>query len=1305
MKHKLIPLVSLLALLVLLAALVPAALAENSVQAASNLPLIEVVNTSGDPIKFAEVHFSDSQGSVILGTGFDGTVQFWREIVGPLKLTVTCHGYQDWKKDYEEWDNSNVGPTVVVLRRIDENPSTENDAQYFPDNVFTFLVTNRQGKPLQGATVNYCGRPYITPENGIITVSARSNPTVVVSRDGYYDYDYAKDTNRTFRPHYLETIVLDNDPDDLALSSARLRKGADSSDWDDILTETTVVYMNMLFGDLYDPDCEFTIACRARGFTNSGIYELYQDDQLLCTYENKSDSDNEASFTVRRKDLKIGSKYYIVVKAKDDPNRTRKTQLHMLVQKGGNYKGSSFNVSTNGIKITVSDDIPFLGGSTYNLSLPMGCPVTVGFDDNKIWFGINWDKKSANPEEVKKGMDLINQGEEYLQKDIFRNKETMKALAQKQNEADIFGKMNVTLLGYAEGDFKEHRISGKAVVMIEFPTINLLNYNTVVWIIPVTVQIDLKAQGSAIDTIYYDFDTEEFGGSLELKGSIALNAFAGIGVSKVAGIGVYGSATLSMEAPLLPECYFKSLDLTGDLGIKAYLAWFTKTKSFAHATWNLYHTDRLESRDGTPLVSPYADFFDASQYTKADMSYVSNLSEWIGSPDRLTSRDGANHDVLLPSAYRNAQPVTITRGNDVYAAFLHSDGNDRVMTYVTKFSNGKWIEKPVIADESALMDNAPSLCMDGNGVIWMTYARTVQHNEADTMLDYALAQTIVVGTIDPDTLRFTEVKRYTPENAYAHSQELTVVNGVANLVWLESTVSSDNDVLIPPTSQVVTAKIENGTWSDSSVMSTIDRPVVEMSIADVDSELSVVCVYDADANPTTADQQARVFTSVSTDGTELGAQSGSCVRYGAIPGYLSDTYYWREGNALVGPDGVLVEVPGLTDEYEIVDNVIYYSTPSDGGANLVRMVYDSKTKAWSAPVVVLSDKRYFEDLHIAVVDGQHYVLGLYTSVTIGENDQVDDDKQLVWKAVQHCADIDLVWVDFDDDGIKPGQKFDVTLYLANVGDQPIDQIDFKRDGKFFKHMTVDLPVGTTLPVTVSIDAPENLLSEFWSVELPNQLELNTDNNTYEAEYGHPDLTVGMQSDFYNGYPAVTVYVRNEGTAPASGVLTIADPNGTVVSTSQIGSLGNDEYAIVTYTPDRTRYSGVTVFTAHLDVEQGSGERRVWNNDDSVLLYYPEYIKPESYGMVLPSGLKEVDDAAFEGDTAITTVKLLPGVTSIGSRAFADCTNLTAIEIPSTVTSIAADAFDGCRAQLLICGDVGSYAATYAIITDSPFVQK
>ena len=89
-------------------------------------------------------------------------------------------------------------------------------------------------------------------------------------------------------------------------------------------------------------------------------------------------------------------------------------------------------------------------------------------------------------------------------------------------------------------------------------------------------------------------------------------------------------------------------------------------------------------------------------------------------------------------------------------------------------------------------------------------------------------------------------------------------------------------------------------------------------------------------------------------------------------------------------------------------------------------------------------------------------------------------------------------------------------------------------------------------------------------------------------------------------------------------------------------------------------------------------------------------------LVLPAGLIEIQDEAFEGSIGFGEVVIPDGAERIGNKAFSDCGRLTLIHIPDTVAEIASDAFLDSNNVVIFC-DAGSYAAQYAHTNHIPYV--
>ena len=63
-------------------------------------------------------------------------------------------------------------------------------------------------------------------------------------------------------------------------------------------------------------------------------------------------------------------------------------------------------------------------------------------------------------------------------------------------------------------------------------------------------------------------------------------------------------------------------------------------------------------------------------------------------------------------------------------------------------------------------------------------------------------------------------------------------------------------------------------------------------------------------------------------------------------------------------------------------------------------------------------------------------------------------------------------------------------------------------------------------------------------------------------------------------------------------------------------------------------------------------------------------------VVIPDGVKEIDDGAFDvdGGRSLVSVVIPDGVTRIGDSAFSGCRNLTDVKIPGSVKNIGSNAF-------------------------------
>lgn len=116
---------------------------------------------------------------------------------------------------------------------------------------------------------------------------------------------------------------------------------------------------------------------------------------------------------------------------------------------------------------------------------------------------------------------------------------------------------------------------------------------------------------------------------------------------------------------------------------------------------------------------------------------------------------------------------------------------------------------------------------------------------------------------------------------------------------------------------------------------------------------------------------------------------------------------------------------------------------------------------------------------------------------------------------------------------------------------------------------------------------------------------------------------------------------------------------------------------------------VAVANEHFTSENGI----LYDIDRKKLYVYPYSKTDEEYK--LSDTLESIENNAFRGFEKLKTVSLPESLTNIGDGAFENCINLDTVLICKNVTSIGSNAFSNCSTSLIIYGEKGSYAETYA----------
>lgn len=1089
------------------------------------------------------------------------------------------------------------------LRTWNGNTIPEKADTILSKGWYSIQVVDEAGAPISGATVTRQSDTASTDNNGraSINLSASNDVVIRVSKTGYLDW-----TNENVDWQNGEIVVLYPE----GTGNLKLKAAKYSSR--NLVTQTKIFSLQNGNDSIWwdGSSNPFNLTCIAMKPEDAKSYALYQGSQKIV----------ESSTGVFEKiDVsKFTEGGGCFVRVTDADGKFADTNINLQFARNSVNENTEIMLKSSALSLKISDDIPYLGGTTLKFDLPLQAPVVFSCTEDKIQLGVNLklndkeSKEKQTKEYIEKIKELQKIGKLKNNKwPLKRNVTQLKKYVQKNNKADFFkDKMDFTFCGYLEGDVGSKTISGYFLIIGESKLINI-EHNFMMWIVPVTFQTNLSFYFEAGGGGSYCFDTKMWDLNIVFNPTFTLEGFIGAGCSKFVGLGIYGCAELETKINIIgTNSGLQSADLTGELAIKGYIGWVEAKKVFAHQTWHLYTANSVKShslRSGAAWdAAP-----EASAYAPSDLSYLAAESDWVPASAQTyaagrAAQLKASYQTVLQNTYRNAQPVMISDGSALYAAFVRADA-DTGVRYIalTKFDGNSWSE-PVRVDAAAILDDAPQLCTDGQ-TLWLAYARTTQ-DSGDSLVSYAQNQTIVVGTINKNTLAFSEQKTYQSDN-YMRLPTLSCVNGTPVLAWAKSAVTDEESVVNPAASTVYTAEYRGGAWLDAH------------KAADA-AGVGSICIGAQKGAPAVAyTSDGKLYC-----GSRLLAENvtGRAV-YGRLPGTTADSFIWNADGALHDEAGNTVPVEGLGRDFVIVGDSIYFNQSNGANANLAALHYDAVNDHWSAPILLIGDEQYLENLNAAELNGKTYALGMHTTVTITADD-VDDTKDLVWTQILPVSDLKLSDVSFDADALVPGETLPVTFTVTNSGDHTVSSLTLTANGVNTAQDCNLLP-GESAEFTVNITCPSEKRTVAFAVQESGQDDYTPEDNTTACTVGSADAEVELALLQIGSRKFLQAVVVNRGLEPASGSVLFAGPDGQTLAERTFQNLTYGGTVIAEYEPDSFAALYGEDVTATVRLQQD--EPNMLNNTDSVpvLLTSTEILSAQRTGTAVTAEIACMQDGA------------------------------------------------------------------------------
>ncbi len=1149
----------------------------------------------------------------------------------------TCSVYNDGDLDCIDVNGIHRGVRPAIKISNLASGIFESKLKKLSKSEYAVFVTGSDGKPLSGAKVKWNSTEKLTDSDGMAAFNKNTvgEPRIVVSKDGYYTYD-TKNTNYSKSSSGFDVFCLykEGSQDAYKLRNAEYVGSA--------LTQDILVGTKRL--SLSTKEQSFRINCSANVPGSVSEYRLMQNDKTVAK------STDGVFNSLKVKNFSKGGG--ITVKVTSTSGEEVETPLNLSFVDDKAVDSNSISLG-NSLKLKLSSDIPYLGGSEISLSLP-SLPVDVYVDDDdeggsKIHVGLNanitnhkkkpdtgWTKQDKETmdsyiKDLKDTMKTLNDYSKGAKKYLSSgDKSKLKKVMNSQKKSNVPGLdgISIDFVGYGEGTFGKDGLTTVTVNLYIIADIKgySMTQQMTVGVVPVVIKIDAGMNVKSAVVASYDYQKQTLSGDCALTLSPYLKAFGGAGIGSVVGVGAYGTATVDVEIQIIGTTAptgLNKIDLTGELGIKAYLATFVYEKPFAYKTYHLY-TRTKKSPARAPAASN-TNLYDAGSYTLQDVSYLSGESEWMpgrSSGRRKAAAKDASIKALLTQTYRNSQPQVVSSEKATVMAYIGADTSrdaaniTRVMYSVYDKSSGAWSE-PVQLDSNATADSMPYLYSDGKDIyiIYLDSAKIFSGNV--TLKEYFSSQNLAAAKFDSASGRFASVQKIASSGEKCISAEprITVNNGVLTAAWQlngSDPFGQNNE------NSLVYSTFDGSSWSEPTEIASGLNTIVDIAVQGD----NVYYICDADNDLNTADDRKLVKTTLGKDAQTIDSGILSSLKV-TSDGIL----YWYSNGTFNKYDGTTVtsvingQISGATGRFAVVGNKLMFLSATDAGSDIYVIEYDSALGSYTEPVKYTDQTKYIDTFSAASVDGEIMAVMTRRDVTITE-ENVDDKCELAYTVLTERHDVSVRAIDYDEDAVVPGASLPVTVEIRNDGTEYLKSVDINvtdSTGSVVKTTcAVSVAPGQTEEVTVNVPMKDRISigTYTFTASETGVADADSSNNSNSIKIGYCKLDVSVTPIVLDSVHYIIITATNVSNVASGGSLKISNSTSPDnVKTVEFESLEPGESVIYRLEVNEELLSGrrnIVTVTAEADAEQHD----LYSHTENIYCDLDEYTYVETNGITL-----------------------------------------------------------------------------------------
>lgn len=811
-------------------------------------------------------------------------------------------------------------------------------------------------------------------------------------------------------------------------------------------------------------------------------------------------------------------------------------------------------------KFTVPGEVPIIGGKNIEIDMS-SVPIFAKRSNDKIYVGIGYsNSKDLNTGDWDNTWCSIKNYVNGYKSNIEKGKSIFGASKFGRASAGIGKSFDFKVIGYYEGVINNGKIvKGGGLAQLDLSAALTNEWQTAIGAVPVVLKI--KGEVSASNEMNLSFDTNEC--KLNITNNLSLtlpkfNASAGIGVSKIADVSVYGQCENILDI----NDNFSSLKgtLFGEIGVSAKFLMFSGNVPIIKSKdgWTYYDSTKKNKNTGSTFAN-----IDISKYS-IDRKYLDNQSHWKQSEylcnysdiysnysDVYNSKIKKDYTELQSSVYNNATPKLIDSDYCTMMVWTGDDvnrttGNQTAIFFSIYDKNKNIWSTPQIVEDDGTADFYPYVASDGEN-IYIAWTDTNKVFDDDVTVDQ-MAQSceIKVAKFNNIDRVFEDIHKITDnENADIFSS-ITINNGEIIVTWMKR----ENGNILDADGVNAIYYAKSGENYNPRMITSTKEQVVDL-ICDKD----LIAYISGSANDNSMDvyyiEPGGSQIKLTNDGYDK-----NNIRFSEINGTKYLTY--ESGGVIYGTSD-MKNIIALTDstlsifgEYEFVSKSdtngnysVLISNETNGNGSEIYEYFQNSNGLWTNPVCIVKNEKYIRNFSAILNDNNDIQLVYMLTTANITNDSVDESTSLCTQILDNKHDLKLNSVTYDSTK-SYDSLLNAKINISNLGSFDENKVTINvvdEEGKLVKEEDIEISLlsGESKSIDFSVPLPdkvENKLTYCVKVLPFDSKDANENNNSFNLEYGFTALQFNVKKASFGEATGIMTIINNMSFVPTDAVLVV-----------------------------------------------------------------------------------------------------------------------------------------------------------------------